>query len=1256
MDINEEAFNFIVWCVLGGLALWTVVKYKFPILCPACDQSGSNTKLGIFKCYPPVGPGSRFCQTAKVLDRLQEGSLYIMIGDKIEEQFTKIANELPNILGDLTTKLYTSTLKLVEKISAEFVKLQSQIYEQISSIIAEAIQLGQNLFSKLYTRLIQPMVDFILEKIVKPIQDLLVEINKLRIEVINTVVDVLIKAKKYTTDQIVAALRTIDQGLLAIPQGLAEVIGQITSQVNSISQALTGEVSRTINEANRATVNIIHQGFRDGEAAINQSLAGAEEAINSVIRDGVETPINELIGQFENITNSATLLTGRFEDVMSNIASLTARVDEITGQVTSLTGQVGDIVGTVTNLTGQIGDVTGKVTNLTAQFDQVTGDLTSLTGQIGGVTGEVTNLTGKVNGITGQITDLQGTYDGITARLTALADVVDGVVGRVDAATGQVTSLSAKVGDVTTIISDLTGQIGGISGKVTSLVAQFDQTTGEITALNGRIGNVSGEVTNLTGKVGDIAGKIDGLSGDVSGLTAQFNTMSQSLNNVVARMDAVTGEITSLSGQIGGISGKVTELTGQIGDVTGKVSNLTARIDSVTGEITSLYGKIGNVTGQVTELTGKIGDMSGKITSLSSRVDAVVADVTSLTGRIGNVTGEVTNLTGRIGDVTGKVTNLTGRVDSATGEITSLSGKIGNVTGQVADLTGKIGDVTGKVTSLTTKVDVATGGIENIYKNLNKIVDFTDTIVDGWNKIRDLNLSQSIHFNMPKPIPDVDKTINFGSPFSFLPKLASLQSGDGSGMVIPGSVSIQPNSLLGSKVCKVGLDGKLYCVPLMDFVQNQDKAQVCSPENPDICISHAELRTAVLKLSDDQFTQLANSYIKHGATSAENTVCYQGFMSDTICTAASFFEGTTNNKYCETVENKTLFGGTTGTTSEVCMPRQAYATAKYLDAIRRHPLGASARRSSPVGAPLDVPDVSIPRVSFPEFSNAIPDVNISAPQIPKVDLGPMLNLGGFSVRATVWKAGDDIWNEMMKYYEEAMRPIVQAIRTITTLVLSIYESVKLFASQYFNIQTLVDALGTVGPQFQHVSRRDLQEAVHHLLANGPLGAEPRRGISGLVSQLSNSIFMPIIDMIYSRIVVPIYNFTLEMWQVVKTEFDAEIKPILIAALYQVSIVTVQALKFAGEVLLDAAKEASQSALHVGLYGIQRAANWFLWFIPGETFRINMAVLLILAFVMFIIFGPHTNLFLGYYFKIPKEVRNILWLVFAVYWLYLLVRY
>src|SRR5690606_42123602 len=72
--------------------------------------------------------------------------------------------------------------------------------------------------------------------------------------------------------------------------------------------------------------------------------------------------------------------------------------------------------------------------------------------------------------------------------------------------------------------------------------------------------------------------------------------------------------------------------------------------------------------------------------------------------------------------------------------------------------------------------DSVVTGLGNVSKTVDKVVGFTNNIVDGWNKIRDVKLSQKLSVKMPSGIPNINKTINFGSPFSFLPKLKDRKS------------------------------------------------------------------------------------------------------------------------------------------------------------------------------------------------------------------------------------------------------------------------------------------------------------------------------------------------------------------------------------------------------------------------------------------------------------------------------------------------
>ena len=107
--------------------------------------------------------------------------------------------------------------------------------------------------------------------------------------------------------------------------------------------------------------------------------------------------------------------------------------------------------------------------------------------------------------------------------------------------------------------------------------------------------------------------------------------------------------------------------------------------------------------------------------------------------------------------------------------LTAAEAMISTVTDNAEGMVNSsIGQVEGEINSTVKEINTTIGTIDNLIKT---VMGSFNSVVNGWNKMRDFKLSEKFKV----PVIDKDITIDFGKPLSFIPKLPTLGASNGQG-------------------------------------------------------------------------------------------------------------------------------------------------------------------------------------------------------------------------------------------------------------------------------------------------------------------------------------------------------------------------------------------------------------------------------------------------------------------------------------------
>lgn len=619
--------------------------------------------------------------------------------------------------------------------------------------------------------------------------------------------------------------------------------------------------------------------------------------------------------------------------------------------------------------------------------------------------------------------------------------------------------------------------------------------------------------------------------------------------------------------------------------------------------------------------------------------------------------------------------------------------------------------------SMNQVIQQANRGIGGLNKALDEFVAAFNTLVGGWNKMRDFKLNKKF----------AGIRVNFGRPLSFLPKMKELGIGSGSSsnpiMLEPigdpdpepkppytaNPVLVLPPSPLGTAGVPAYREGKggniVSDLPFelkVDYVdgfcfkfpglpavkKNKDYSMMLVRVNhrsmivDEVACFTEEQITAGLNIEYNPFSE----WLVMGYRDAETHECKIAVVLDGDVLEKAGIDGVKMVVHPREYKLKPLFSvdksnklvyfshGSVHAVSPTGVMRVVYDPASnfpvqiktgadayeqpegfeyvyfvdvHNDVFQTDPLGAM-KKAKALGAVVpEIPAIRLPDVNFPSVNGLLPRVDLTqqkeASQIPSNSTtvpAPKIPANTITIKEPVMNGLETVVDRLRSVYQSMLAPIRDAIASVTMLVTEVYHNFTAFLKEYASISKIAQILP--GDCFEQATVEQIQAGIDFLMTedesvldNTP---EPKISWSVLLRCLASDIYGSIIALFKQYVIPPLHQFVSMAWDNIKTLYTT-VKSIVVQALIKVGQILKTAFIFIKDQAVMVAKKTVEVSTSIYLHYMQKFADYTLRFIPSQTARINILMLAALLVMVFIVFGPHTDLFVRKMKGLPISIRT-----------------
>lgn len=285
-------------------------------------------------------------------------------------------------------------------------------------------------------------------------------------------------------------LTRADEVLQSLEGFVTDVRGPLTTTARN-AQAFSEALSKNAENIDTflASVGKLSETFNDVSDSLGSTLKAAEDLLNSVDREKIET-------------------------ILANVETFTARLEAASGQVDGVMKNVDTAVASITELSR----------NAAGTLNRLEGTITELS----------TNASGTLNRLEGTFTKVDGTLD-----------KVDNIVGAVktedvQAALANIKAASETARTIADDVANVTDRFGERGDDIDKMISDASELAARLNAASVRVDSVLAKLDGLLGSE-----DAEGLIADASATFKSFRQVAETLN---ARMGPITEGLARFSG------------------------------------------------------------------------------------------------------------------------------------------------------------------------------------------------------------------------------------------------------------------------------------------------------------------------------------------------------------------------------------------------------------------------------------------------------------------------------------------------------------------------------------------------------------------------------------------------------------------------------------------------------------------------------------------------------------------------------------
>ena len=243
-------YKEIVYTVLISFVFFILVRFKIPVICDGCEKPNIFQKT-FFRCVNDTGPNSKTCEFQKNADKsVQEITRFIgSTTDVLQQEFNRLLSSvgsLPQILLDVIYEVLDSVVKLKNGLINNLKNIKNTITMLIDRVITDMKNAVYDTFNQAYEKLVAPIIEQIINKILSPVQIVFDKIKKLKgviSEEANKALSKIGEAINFIPNEVI---KPIVDTIKLIPNAIKEILTEIVGFINTAVSSITGAFSTVI--------------------------------------------------------------------------------------------------------------------------------------------------------------------------------------------------------------------------------------------------------------------------------------------------------------------------------------------------------------------------------------------------------------------------------------------------------------------------------------------------------------------------------------------------------------------------------------------------------------------------------------------------------------------------------------------------------------------------------------------------------------------------------------------------------------------------------------------------------------------------------------------------------------------------------------------------------------------------------------------------------------------------------------------------
>lgn len=311
-------------------------------------------------------------------------------------------------------------------------------------------------------------------------------------------------------------------------QGIKDIEGILTSEINAVSIRLDAESAKIALKAEQVQVNELYT--RVNNAFIEIDAANAEIALKAA-QDEVDNLTNEVDNVRSELVVNIDGIRGQIQQGDQIMAELALTIEGLDNWVTDADGNVSELTNEVRGLQSTVTTVDGKIVTLSNTADGLRSTIME-------------------QGVT--LADLKTTSDEISATMKDVEGGVGSLVVTSDAVTAKVQSADNRVAALALTADGLTNTIAVQGVELASLKTRVDEISASVTDGNSAAASLVIQANRIAQKVEDVKNETtatfevlsDRITSEVTDLrndtNASFTVMSDNISSKVSKGSVIS--------------------------------------------------------------------------------------------------------------------------------------------------------------------------------------------------------------------------------------------------------------------------------------------------------------------------------------------------------------------------------------------------------------------------------------------------------------------------------------------------------------------------------------------------------------------------------------------------------------------------------------------------------------------------------------------------------------------------------------------